>query len=73
MEGSAVSHRAGGWVRPQESGSGCLGREVAGPAWAIWAVRSFAVKVKQALLRLTGCALGIIFITCTFDSGIVSY
>lgn len=69
-EGSAISHRAGGWARPLETHSGCL---------AEWEARwgeilgSSTIEAEQAFLRLTGSAVGIIFITCAFDSGTVSY
>lgn len=71
-KGSAVSHRADGWVQPLESAWDAWGGGW-GLAWGFWAFCRSSVNVEQALLRLTGRALGIIFITCAFDSGIVSY
>lgn len=70
MEGSAISHRAGGWAQPLESHSGCSAEREA--RWAE-ILGSSTIKAEQAFLRLTGSALGIIFITCAFDSGTVSY
>lgn len=70
MEGSAISHRAGSLAWPLETHSGCLAEREA--RWGE-IFGSFTVEAEQAFLRLTGSALGIIFITCAFDSGTVSY